>query len=76
MGEPDQAPAVGLSDLTMMVMTGGMERTLPEWRALAATFPRGVDPGSCDLSDHRCRAETALIVGIGGLELRSRTIAA
>ena len=40
MGEPDQAPAVGLSDLTMMVMTGGMERTLPEWRALAATFSR------------------------------------
>jgi O-methyltransferase domain len=36
MGDPDQAPAVGLSDLNMMVMTGGMERTLPEWRALAA----------------------------------------
>jgi O-methyltransferase domain/Dimerisation domain len=34
-GDPVPSPAVGLSDLNMMVMTGGMERTVDEWRELA-----------------------------------------
>ena len=35
----------------------------------AAFFQRGRQPSSYDLSAHRCQAETARIVRIGGLEL-------
>lgn len=35
MNEADPSPVAGMSDLNMMVMTGGMERTMREWRGLA-----------------------------------------
>jgi hypothetical protein len=40
----------------------------------AAIFQPAASSGSCDLSGHRCQAETARIVGIGGAEVGSRTI--